>query len=249
MRWLRAAFARFSSVDKPVEAVDNLQGTRFKGQRVLGIMAKEPRAGSVKTRLCPPLTPEEAAALYSVSLGETVARMRRGGWQTVIFYAGARRYFDEQFPGVHLVQQHGSDLGERMANALGGLLAAGARSAVLIGSDSPDLPLAHLDQAFERLEQCPAVVAPAADGGYILIGESHHCPELFSEIAWSSAQVLRQTRLRAAAVAIRLGEVAPWEDLDDTAALQRLLQRSPTTPTARFIQTQLAHHGLFHSGG
>lgn len=249
MRWLRAVSASCSFVDKAVETVDKLSQTRFDRQCVLGVMAKEPRAGTVKTRLCPPLSGEEAAMLYAVSLEETVARMRQGDWQMVIVYAGAHSYFDRRFPGEILIPQQGADLGERMEIALSGLLAAGARSAVLIGSDSPDLPLEHVAQAFACLEKTPAVLAPAADGGYVLIGESSHQPALFSSIAWSTDRVLPLTRLRAAQQSIALSEIEPWEDLDDITALQRLLQRSPATQTAHFIRTHLAHRGLFDTGG
>lgn len=245
MRWLRAVPASGSSVDKSVETVNNLQEARFHGQRVLGVMAKEPRAGTVKTRMCPPLTVDEAAALYAVSLQETLVRMRQGDWQTVIFYAGAHNYFSQRFPELPLFQQHGSDLGERMENALSGLLAAGARSAVLIGSDSPDLPLEHVARAFAGLEKTPVVLAPAADGGYVLIGESCHQPALFSAMAWSTGRVLELTRRRAAQASIALSEIDPWEDLDDMAALNRLVLRSPDTQTACFVRTHLAHHSLY----
>lgn len=245
MRWLRVAPVSRSFVDKAVEAVDKLQQPRFDGQCVLGVMAKEPRVGTVKTRMCPPLGVEEAAALYAVSLEETVARMRQGDWQTVIFYTGARSYFSQQFPELPIYEQQGADLGERMENALRGLLAAGARSAVLMGSDSPDLPLEHVACAFDCLEKTPAVLAPAADGGYVLIGESCHQPALFSGIAWSTGQVLALTRERATQASIALCEIEPWDDLDDMAALNRLLQRSPATLTADFIRTHLAHRGLY----
>ncbi|WP_305043759.1 TIGR04282 family arsenosugar biosynthesis glycosyltransferase [Geoalkalibacter sp.] len=209
-------------------------------ENVLGIFAKQPVPGQVKTRLCPPLSPEEAAALYAVSLEETVARMTAGVWRMVIFYSGSRDYFSRVFPGVPLLAQQGTDLGARLAAALSALLAAGARAAVLIGSDSPDLPLEHVEKAFAALAGHETVLAPAIDGGYVLIGESRHHPDLFADIPWSTAEVLPLTRRRAHAAGIALHELAPWEDLDDLAALRRLLERSPDSLTARYLQTHLA---------
>ncbi|MDO3378197.1 TIGR04282 family arsenosugar biosynthesis glycosyltransferase [Geoalkalibacter halelectricus] len=211
-------------------------------ENVLGIFAKEPQAGQTKTRLCPPLSPAEAAAFYAVSLEESVARMAAGAWRLVIFYSGKRDYFARAFPGVPLLAQQGAELGARMDHALRVLLDAGARAAVLIGSDSPDLPLEHVQEAFAALAGHEAVLAPALDGGYVLIGESRHHPELFADIPWSTSRVLAATRQRARAAGIDLRELAPWDDLDDWAALESLLARAPASLTARFMQSRLAHH-------
>lgn len=224
-----------------MEDVDKVRDARFHGKNVLGIFAKEPLSGQVKTRFCPPLSPAEAADLYTVSLRESVARLSAGAWRTVIFYAGARDYFVRAFPGVDLLAQQGADLGTRMGNALSGLLAAGARAAVLSGTDSPDLPLSHVQAAFTVLGEQEVVVAPAQDGGYVLIGESRHYPELFMDIPWSTPQVLALTRKRAREAGIGLQELAPWEDLDDLAALRALLKRSPASATAHYLQTHFAH--------
>ncbi len=202
------------------------------GENLLGIFAKEPVAGQVKTRLIPPLDASQAAELYRASLEETVARMSAGPWRTVLFYAGRRAYFAHSFPGLLLQPQRGGDLGSRMAQALRFLLSRGQR-AILVGADSPDLPLAHVQQAFAELQSKDVVLAPAADGGYILIGERRHQPELFRDIPWSTPAVLSATRTRTLELGIACAEVSPWEDIDDFPSLQRLLLRSPQAMTAR----------------
>ncbi len=203
----------------------------------MGIFAKQPRPGAVKTRLCPPLSPAQAADLYRVSLEETVARLQTGPWTPVLCFAGEESWFRQAFPDLPLLPQGEGDLGERLQRALTTLLeVADCRGAVLVGSDSPDLPQELLEQAFAALQRTEAVVAPAVDGGYVLIGLRRPHPELFAAIPWSSDQVLELTRQRAAAAGISLAEVPGWEDVDDLPSLQALLARSPGSATAGYAR-------------
>jgi hypothetical protein len=224
-----------------VENVDKQQHKQEK-KSVLGIFAKQPLAGQVKTRLCPPLSEEEAATLYRVALTETVTRMRQGhGYDLVICYAGERSWFETAFPEITLMAQHGADLGARMATALNSFLSLGYLKAVLIGSDTPDLPLASITRAFRALDCADLVLGPALDGGYYLIGEGVHHPELFTSIPWSSDQVLSLTKQKAQALGMNTDFLSEWEDLDDFAALKRYLRTSQGC-TARFMRQKLAHH-------
>ena len=221
--------------------VDNLQQKPLK-KSILGVFAKQPVAGQVKTRLCPPLSLGQAASLYTVSLQETVARMQAGsGYDLAICYAGEQHWFEEAFPEVTLVAQRGDDLGTRMANALAGFLVQGYRRAVLIGSDAPDLPLEMVDQAFVALSRFELVLGPAADGGYYLVGESVHHQELFEGIHWSTGTVLEETLARAHGAKVSTARLAGWEDLDDLPALRRFLERSPSSRTAGYLRAELDH--------
>jgi len=220
-------------VDKSVGDVDNLP----KNSRVLGIFAKEPLPGRVKTRLSPPLSAAQAATLYQTALLETVAMAAGGAFDLVLCYAGSESYFRQTFPGISLCPQQGADLGARMSNALRHFFAQGYRQALLIGSDSPDLPLAMVEQAFAALDRQQLVLIPARDGGYVLIGESCHHPHLFERMPWSSAEVTALTRKRAAAAGIACRLLPVWDDLDDLEALQRLLQRSPASRTAAYLRS------------
>ena len=207
---------------------------------VLGIFAKEPIAGRVKTRLCPPLSAAEAAGLYRRSLEETVAAMTGAGFELALFFAGGIEYFRRSFPGLRLIPQGEGDLGSRMERALSSLLSDGCDVAALIGSDTPDLPVVLVKEAFAALREADVVVSPARDGGYVLIGERRHVPELFRDIPWSSADVLEATRQRAAEAAVEVREVGGWEDIDDIISLRRLVQRSPASATARYAVGLLA---------
>ena len=209
--------------------------------RLLGIFVKEPVAGRVKTRLCPPLLPEESAALYAVAMRETIERFCAAGFAVVLFHAGSAGYFEDAFPDLPLWPQHAGDLGQRMDEALTLLLATGCRAAALIGSDSPDLPVEQVESAFTALAEHDAVTIPAGDGGYVLIGTSRPCPELFKGIPWSTDSVSALTRTRAGESGICYSQVGGWDDVDDRQSLAALVARSPQSATARYICEKLPH--------
>ncbi len=223
-----------------METVDNDQ-RKIGKSAILGIYAKQPIPGQCKTRLSPPLSAVEATELYRCSLLETVQRMQTSdGFDLAICYAGQRSWFEQTFPGVTLVPQQGVDLGARMAESLNGFLQQGYRQAALIGTDSPDLPLALIDQTFSALQKAEVVMAPATDGGYVLIGESTHHPQLFANIEWSTAHVFTETLRRIEQCGISAIVLESWEDLDDIESLQRFLRRSPDTATGHYLRQNLA---------
>lgn len=236
---LNAALPR--AVDKSVETVDKTLSERgCREGSAMGIFAKEPIPGHVKTRLCPPFTPTQAARLYRISLMETVSIMTAAGFNPVVFYSGDEAFFRRSFPGTPLVPQGEGDLGERMERALERLLSE-RPAALLIGSDSPDLPPSHVAAAFAALARFEFVTAPSADGGYVLVGERRHHPRLFRDIPWSTASVLDITRRRAKEESVSYGEVAGWDDVDDVVSLGRLVQRSPSSATSRFAMKVLSN--------
>ena len=218
-----------------MEKVDN-SPIQVSGKKILGVFCKAPVAGQVKTRLCPPLQPEEAAELYRTALSETLQRFSGQDFELVICHAGAPDFFARHFPELRRQPQVGADLGARMAHALEGFLAAGAVAAILIGSDSPDLPLTILEQAFSALQHDRVVIAPATDGGYVLIGESCHQPVLFADMPWSEPELMQRTRAVLQRENLAWSELPGWEDIDDAASLRRLLERSPESLTARHIR-------------
>src|SRR5256712_6124320 len=138
-------------------------------------MAKAPRAGEVKTRLCPPLSLADAAELYRRFLLDKIEQVRSLRTTSLaIAYtpAEARAFFDEVAPGFVLVPQRGADLGDRLANSLGELLDKGHRGALAIDSDTPTLPLGFLRQALDLVTPPEIAVGlgPPGDGGYVLVG-------------------------------------------------------------------------------
>jgi len=237
MPWSSGA-CRPPPVDKPVEKVEN-SPCDMRGRDVLAVFAKEPVAGKVKTRLCPPLTFEQAASLYHAFHTETVASVQKGPFIPVLFYAGRKDYFQQHLPSISLISQGDGDLGARLDRAFRSLFDAGCRRAIVIGTDTPDLPFSIIDEAFAALGNHDAVLSPAKDGGYVLIGQRSHHPDLFRDIPWSTAEVLRSTRTKAAAANICLAEVAGWEDVDDLPSLKRFIERAPESPPSRLGQSLL----------
>lgn len=235
-------------MDNPVKKVENpsfrAPSTPLWKARpgTLGIFAKEPQPGSVKTRLCPPLTFAEAARVHHLSLEQTVTAL--APLQPVIFYSGDVAYFQENFPGIPLLPQGDGDLGARMAQAFRALHTRSGERALLVGSDAPDLPRQLIIDAYAALANAAVVTIPAADGGYVLIGERGHHPPLFCGIAWSTATVLECTRAICAAEQLPYAEIGHWEDVDDAAALLRLTQRAPTLAVSTYAAGILSCYGV-----
>jgi len=196
-------------------------------------MSKAPCAGMVKTRLVPPLTPEEAAALNLCFLSDMTANIadvaRSGGADGVAVYTpvGAESAYDGLLPeGFSLLAQRGASLGDRLFHAAEDLLAVGYGSLCLIDSDSPTLPGPLLRAAVAALKRPGDRVAlgPADDGGYYLIGLKHAHRRLFEDIDWSTARVLRQTIERAAEINLAVELLPAWYDVDEASSLRRLCE-------------------------
>lgn len=188
----------------------------------LVIFAKNPVPGQVKTRLCPPLSPEECAALYRCMLIDTVSRVRSLKADTIIFYDGEAGFFQQQFPALQLIRQEGSSLGERLSHAFATVHALGYGPTVVIGTDAPDLPVSFIAQAFEQLRQDRDLVfGPAEDGGYYLVGLKAPCRCVFEDIPWSTSEVLEKSLDRAEEAALSLGLLPGWYDVDNIDDLYR----------------------------
>lgn len=210
------------------------------GRPHLAVMAKAPQAGAVKTRLCPPLEPDEAAALAHAFLVDAIALVRTaaGAIPALAFAPPEHRaFFAALAPGFHLVPQRGHDLGARLLHCVEDLGRAGAAAAIVIGTDSPTLPPAYLDRALARVFGVDVVLGPSADGGYYLIGLRHAWPELFQDIAWGSSAVLGETLDRARRLGLRVELLPPWFDVDTGADLDRLVA-SLTAATDRARHTR-----------
>jgi len=209
-----------------------------RGACALAMMIKAPRAGASKTRLVPPLTHQQAAALSVSFLCDTAANMAGacaanpdgaggGGVDAVAVYTpvGAEYAFDDLLPrSFALLAQRGDSFGERLFHASVDLLRLGYESCCLIDSDSPTLPRSLLVAAIEELRRPGdrVVLGPADDGGYYLIGMKHAHPRLFAEISWSTAEVLAQTIERAREVDLDVALLPQWYDVDDAGTLRHL---------------------------
>ncbi len=198
------------------------------------IFAKAPIPGQVKTRLCPPLTPDEAATLHGSFVLDTLERTKLA---TTTLKLPCDRYLAcapssthvffkimEERHGVKVIDQVGDDLGARMNQVCESMFARGYRRVVMIGTDVPTVPLNHFGQAQDQLEHHDLVLGPALDGGYYLIGLRRKSPELFTGIPWSTSQVLKLTQDKAATIGLKTALLEPWRDVDTLSDLQALIE-------------------------
>jgi uncharacterized protein len=195
--------------------------------RALLLIAKRPTPGQTKTRLTPPLTVEQASALYEAFLRDTIEIARAVPDVTrLINYlpAEADHYFGALAPDFDLLPQVGDQLGERLDHALTHCLHNGFQQAVIMDSDSPTLPAAHLTQAFIELERADVVLGPCEDGGYYLIGLTRPQPRLLREVQMSTATVLNDTLALAEELKLRVALLPIWYDVDTFAELTHLTQ-------------------------
>lgn len=200
----------------------------------VAILAKAPIPGQVKTRLIPALGAAGAADLQRWLLQRTVAMALAAGIGPVTLWcAGDPRHPDfalcRTCGDMTVCQQPEGDLGERMLAAL----RQSPLPALVIGTDCPALTAAHLRTAARVLADHDAVVYPAADGGYVLIGMNRAAPGVFADVAWGTERVMAQTRARLAALGWRWDEPATLWDIDRPEDLERLtaLYAVPSAPT------------------
>jgi len=203
----------------------------------VAVFAKAPVAGQVKTRLAAMLGAEGAAQLHATLVRHAVSTAMLAGVGRVELWCAP----DESHPffsecaielGIRLRGQRGQDLGERMSHAFENAFSAG-RHLILVGSDCPALTASDIERAAIALASHDAVITPAEDGGYVMIGLSRRIAGLFEGIEWSSASVMHATRERLRAAGARCRELPTLWDVDrpeDYARLQRegLLQEVPS---------------------
>ncbi|HEX8750187.1 MAG TPA: TIGR04282 family arsenosugar biosynthesis glycosyltransferase [Nitrospira sp.] len=202
----------------------------------LVIFAKAPIPGQVKTRLCPPLTHDEAATLHGSFVLDTLERTNVAVIKlkvpfdrylactpssTLVFFK-----IMEERQGVKLIDQEGQDLGERMHRAFEAFFLRGYRHVLIVGTDVPSLPLSYYQQALELLEKHDLVLGPALDGGYYLIGLNQSAPTLFENMPWSTDQVLPLTRAKAESLGLRIALLPEWRDIDRVEDLRALIEAS-----------------------
>jgi rSAM/selenodomain-associated transferase 1 len=193
-------------------------------------MTKAPRAGQVKTRLVPPLSPEEAAQLNVCFLRDTAAAIAKACGTTargvgVYTPVGAEAAYIDILPSdFALLPQRGDGFGERLAFATADLFHCGFGSVCLIDSDSPTVSADVYADAVEMLSKAGdrVVLGPSDDGGYYLIGLKQTRRELFERIDWSTERVLDQTKTRACELNLDVSLLRTGYDIDDAATLRRL---------------------------
>ena len=227
----------------------------------LAVMTKAPQAGRVKTRLTPPLTPNEAAELNKSFLVDTVTAISKAAESSpangVAVYTprdAASAYVDVLPVDFILLPQRGTTFGERLYFATIDLFKFGFGSVCLIDSDSPTVPAESFATAVKLLnnDSDRVVLGPCEDGGYYLIGMNKPHQELFERIDWSTERVLGQTLQRALEIGIETELLPVGYDVDDRVALERLCEelfarhasanRAPAT--RKFLATIVSQNKL-----
>ena len=213
-------------------------------ENMLLTVAKRPAPGQTKTRLTPPLSPQQATALYECFLRDTLDLMRQvPNVQRGIVYlpASEKAYFDTLAPDFELILQNGPDLGIRLDNVLTHYLDLGYKHVVVMDSDSPTLPADYLTAAFTALAgDAEVVLGPCDDGGYYLIGLKRPAPRLLREVRMSTANVTDDTLALAAEEGLNVELLPMWYDVDAVAALSRLANEVQQSPTHVAYHTRTA---------
>lgn len=203
---------------------------------LLYVFARAPEPGRVKTRLIPAVGAAGAARLHEAFVDDVCARTRGAAARRVLSVAG-----DPAHPalvalaareGMAIEPQGEGDLGARMRGAIEAGLAGGAERVAIVGGDVPLLPPAGVRAAFDALAQNDVVLAPAADGGYWLVGARRLVPSIFEGMAWGTASVFRESEARLRADGIRFAVGAEAWDVDEPADLRRLAAALEGDPAA-----------------
>jgi len=220
--------------------------------RLLFLFAKEPYPGKVKTRLCPPLTPVQAARCQEAFLEDLLRRMKGVAGARLVLCAtpdGAAPRLTglAAAAGAEMAWQGTGDLGRRMERMLLSARGEGA-AGVVLGADSPDLPLACVETAFDHLERPGLVLGPSFDGGSYLVGCRGDVPAIFAlGPAWSGPEVFALTLEAVRKLSLEYYQLPPWDDVDDIDGLRRLAARVRSGASASRVGELRSCEALFAS--
>jgi rSAM/selenodomain-associated transferase 1 len=195
------------------------------------VFAREPLPGKVKTRLAASLGDQLAAGIYENMLREVLETTRQLiDVETVLFWACPEESLPmlaERYGCISRIQSQG-DLGERMQAALQEMFAGGCDICCIIGSDTPDLPIAYILEAYRLLEMqhSDVVFGPCRDGGYYLLGLRQVWSKLFTNISWSSPAVLAQSLAAAHDLGLSTALLPEWQDIDTIEDLLDFQERN-----------------------
>lgn len=196
------------------------------------LMATAPIAGRSGVRLCPPLTPEQAADLQAAFLRDTIGKVAAlRDVERIIFCLEEPQDLHSILPPEFtIVSQRSSGLGAGLQEAIERASAAGFGQVLVLVSDSPTLPLECIEEGIAQLEEHDMVLGPCADGGYYALGLHRPLPQLFDGISWGTEWVLAQTLTAARNQALRWKLLPIWYDIDTEEELDRLAQELAENP-------------------
>jgi rSAM/selenodomain-associated transferase 1 len=193
------------------------------------IFIRNPELGKVKTRLARTIGEASALKIYTFLLDHTEKVVKDLDCDKALFYSENIDDNDIWDSGIYKKQlQHGKSLGERMYNAFSYAFRNDYRKAVIVGSDLYDLRPEHIEEAFDRLEDHDAVIGPALDGGYYLLGMNSLLPAVFYNKSWGSSAVLKDTLKDLSHIDVHLlealNDIDTFDDLKNHSNLIRLIK-------------------------
>jgi len=205
-------------------------------------MAKQPRVGFTKTRLCPPFSLKQAADFYEALLLDTldlVGSIPDIQLAVAITPASAIDYFKKISPtGTIFFPVDGVDIGECLSKTSKNLFIAGFENVIALNADGPSLPRDYIVQAVNLINETDLVLGPGEDGGYYLVALNKHSPELFQQIDWSTALVLEQTLIRAKMLGLKYRLTPTWYDVDTINEVLRLKADLSLMVSANLVHTR-----------
>ncbi len=200
------------------------------------VFAREPIPGAVKTRLAASIGDHAAAELYETMLQDVLKTARQvTGAEPVVYWACAEESLPllaERYRCSSHRQSQG-DLGQRMQGAFEEVFAAGCEYCCIIGSDAPDLPPSFISEAYQLLamQRTDVVFGPSRDGGYYLLGMKQVWPQFFTNIPWSSTEVLQQSLVAARKSGLTVALLPEWHDIDTVEDLLAFQERKELAGT------------------
>jgi len=206
------------------------QHTEKKMAEALGLFAKYWQPGKVKTRLASSLGPERAASIYREFVFSMLSRLSVAADERVLAFSPEDRVDDFAEPTFacwpkswRLEPQSDGDLGTRMKNFFAKRFAEGYEQVVLLGTDSPNVPVDYVAQALRELQSHDVVLGPSEDGGYYLVGARRQVPAIFEGIPWSTPKVWQVTTDALRLAGNSFATLPPWYDVDERADYERLI--------------------------
>ncbi len=198
----------------------------FAVRSVIILFAKAPVPGRVKTRLQPPLTADEAAELHAAFVGDMLERLQTFTGSAVELHTDTSTDAWSEFSVTRRLQKEG-DLGLKMVHSLQDALLSGYERALILGTDSPTVPLDAIRALLDG--QADVALGPTDDGGYYAIAASRTDDLMFRGVTWSTPETLQESMhaIRACGLSVTLGR--QWFDVDEPADLTRL-QNEPNVP-------------------
>lgn len=199
-------------------------------------MTKVPQTGFVKTRLQPTLTPEECRDLSTVFLQDVEQKVTDIRLELIIAFSPAEKQnllTEILQTNPILIAQKGKNLGDKMFHAFEFAFSQESDAVVMIGTDSPTMPVDFVEQAFALLEtEADAILGKTEDGGFYLIGLRKAEKKIFENVEWSSPQAFEQTKRNIENLNLNLKEISVWYDVDTPEDLERLKKELALNPQA-----------------